>query len=97
MLSNDKGSSYERARKRVEPRLGFYTHLSAYVLVNLFLIVLNLAVNLATSGHYLWFKWPLMGWGIGIFFHALVVFAFPNLSAVKMRMIQREIKRESLR
>ena len=40
------------------------------ILVNIFLIVLNLV----TSPKYLWFFWPLLGWGIGVVFHGLSVF-----------------------
>ena len=61
---------YQIARKRVEEKFGFYVHLSVYIAVNIFLII----INLSTSTQYLWFKWPLMGWGIGLFFHALKVF-----------------------
>ncbi|MCZ7595778.1 MAG: 2TM domain-containing protein [Hyphomicrobium sp.] len=48
---------------------GFFFHFSAYVLVNLILI----AVNLLTTPNQLWFYWPLLGWGIGILAHGLAV------------------------
>ena len=48
---------------------GFFFHFSAYVLVNLILI----AVNLLTTPDQLWFYWPLLGWGIGILAHGLAV------------------------
>ena len=48
---------------------GFFFHFSAYVLVNLILI----AVNLLTTHDQLWFYWPLLGWGIGILAHGLAV------------------------
>jgi 2TM domain len=63
---------YYRAQKRVEEIKGFYGHLASFVLVNLFLLILNLM----TSPGYLWFFWPLMGWGIGLFFHGLKVFNY---------------------
>jgi hypothetical protein len=63
---------YYRAQKRVEEIKGFYGHLASFVLVNLFLLILNLM----TSSGYLWFFWPLMGWGIGLFFHGLKVFNY---------------------
>jgi hypothetical protein len=40
----------------------FYKSLSTYVVVNLFLI----ALNLITSRHNLWFVYPLLGWGLGL-------------------------------
>jgi hypothetical protein len=61
---------YLRAKKQVEDEKGFYIHLLTYVLVNIFLVILNLVV----SKNDLWFFWPMLGWGIGIFFHWLGVF-----------------------
>ena len=63
---------YFQAKKRVEEIKGFYGNLIAYVVVNTGLMV----VNLLTSPNYLWFFWPLLGWGIGVFFHAMKVFNF---------------------
>ena len=48
---------------------GFFFHFSAYVLVNLILI----AVNLLLTPDKLWFYWPLLGWGIGILAHGLAI------------------------
>jgi hypothetical protein len=85
-------NAYERARRRVEAKLGFYIHLVIYVAVNVLLVVLNLTY----SPQYLWFFWPLFGWGIGICFHALGVFVFPSGSPIKERMIQQEVERQAL-
>jgi hypothetical protein len=85
--------AYRRAKSRVEAKLGFYIHLAVYLVVNAFLV----AVNLTTSPQYLWFKWPLMGWGIGVCFHALGVFVFSGGSAIKQQMIEREMKKEASR
>jgi hypothetical protein len=49
---------------------GFYGNLVSYILVNLGLMVLNLL----TYPAYLWFFWPLLGWGIGVAIHGLIVF-----------------------
>ena len=65
---------YERAKKRVEEIKGFYTHLIVYVCVNIGLVI----INLVTSPGALWFYWPLLGWGLGLFFHGMGVFVFPK-------------------
>ena len=83
--------AYERARKRVEAKIGFYVHLSVYIAVNILLII----VNISTSPQYLWFKWPLIGWGIGVVSHALGVFVFTSGSAIKEQMIEKEMKKEA--
>jgi hypothetical protein len=59
--------SYPNAKKRVVELKGFYTHLTVYLLVNLFLF----ALNMLTSPDRLWFFWPLLGWGIAVALHAL--------------------------
>ncbi|MEM7826694.1 MAG: 2TM domain-containing protein [Candidatus Aenigmatarchaeota archaeon] len=51
-----------------EARRGFLIHLASYLIVNSFLIF----VNLYTSHRYLWFPWILCGWGIGLAFHYMV-------------------------
>ena len=63
------------ARKAKGARMGLYIHLAAYLGVNALLI----GINLATSTERLWFKWPLMGWGVGLLAHALAVLALPAL------------------
>jgi hypothetical protein len=85
--------AYQKAKKRVEAKIGFYTHLAVYAGVNILLII----INLITSSRYLWFKWPLIGWGIGVFFHALAVFAFTQGSSIKERMIQKEMQKDTFK
>ena len=60
----------QRARERVKEEKGFYSHLFIYIIINGFLI----ALNLITSPNSLWFYWPLLGWGIGLAAHFLGVF-----------------------
>ena len=85
--------AYQRAKKRVEAKLGFYIHLAVYIGVNILLII----INLTSSPDYLWFIWPLFGWGVGLFFHALGVFVFPGGSGIKEKMIEKELEKETLK
>ncbi len=85
--------AYQRAKKRVEAKFGFYIHLSVYIAVSILLVI----INLSTSAEYFWSKWPIAGWGIGLFFHALGVFVFSGGSAIKDRMIETEMKKEDLK
>jgi hypothetical protein len=80
--------AYEKAKKRAEAKIGFYIHLAVFVGVNLLLIV----INLVTAPGHLWFRWPLMGWGIGLFFHGLGVFASFKGDSIKKWMIDKEIE-----
>ena len=62
--------SYERAKKRVEELKGFYGHLIAYIVVNVFLAI----VNLLTTPGFWWFHFVTFFWGIGLVAHGLSVF-----------------------
>ena len=66
----DEQTRYQEAKKQVEEIKGFYFHLVSYLLVNAVLVV----VNLLTSPDYLWFIWPIMGWGVGLIIHGVSVF-----------------------
>jgi hypothetical protein len=83
----EKQSVYQKAKARVEAKLGFYIHLGVYVAVNALLT----AINLITSGRYSWAVWPLMGWGLALAINALRVFVFTGGPAIKEQMIEREM------
>jgi len=64
--------------------------LACYVVVNAFLV----AVNLATSPEYFWAKWAILGWGIGLILHGVGVFIVGGNSRLKERLIKREMGRD---
>jgi hypothetical protein len=80
---------YKIARKRVEEKKGFYTHLVSYVVVNAMLII----IWALTGQGYPWFIWTLAGWGIGLIFHFLGVFAFNRGTAWESKEIEKEAER----
>ncbi|MCS7133170.1 MAG: 2TM domain-containing protein [Nitrososphaeria archaeon] len=90
---------YKRAWREMvlrETRGGLVAHLASYIIVNCFLIF----INLWTSPGALWFPWPLAGWGIGLAFHA--VFSRPHHVIEELRkkealaeLIAREMKSKS--
>lgn len=65
----------KQARKRIEDEKGFYGNVAAYLVVNTFLI----AINLITDPSYFWAIWPLLGWGTGVAGHAFSVFGLPGI------------------
>ncbi len=85
--------AYQRAKKRAEAKIGLYIHLAVYIGVNILLII----INLSTSPQYIWFKWPLLGWGIGLFFHGMSIFVFTGkkFRVLREKMIEKEMKRDS--
>ncbi|MDD3458352.1 MAG: 2TM domain-containing protein [Weeksellaceae bacterium] len=78
---------YRQAKERVEELQGFYWNLASYIIINAFLAFLDIRED----GHYNWAFWPLIGWGIGVTFHAINVFGIFNSSDWKNRMIQKEL------
>ena len=66
----DEQTRYQEAKDRVEEIKGFYFHLITYIVINAVLVV----INLLTSPEYLWFIWPIIGWGVGLVIHAFSVF-----------------------
>ena len=80
--------AYIRAQKKVKKIIGFYWHLAAYVIVNLFLIF-----SIGTQNDDFWsfgtFSTAIF-WGIGLFFHFFGTFG-PDLMFGK-NWEQRKIK-----
>ena len=66
---------FQLARARVQQLRLFYTHVGVYVFVNILLLL----INLLTDPSSLWFYWPLLGWGIGLAAHALLVYGADSI------------------
>jgi len=60
----------EAARKRVQARRDFSSHLASYIVINACVI----AIWAATGGGYFWPAWVLGVWGAGLVMHAWDVF-----------------------
>lgn len=67
---NEMEAAYHKAQKKVEDIKGFYGNFWSYVIISIGLAV----VNLVTYPQYLWFLYPVVGWGIGVLIHWLSVF-----------------------
>ena len=80
------------ARKRAGAKLGWYTHATLYLLVNLFLYFMS--ANGEAMGRRPWSIYPAMGWGLGLALHGIAVFVLGTGSGLRERMVNRE--RESL-
>ena len=62
----------EAALRAEQGRTSFYIHAAVYVLVNIMLII----INLMFAPQFLWFVFPLVGWGIGLTMHYLFAIQF---------------------
>ncbi|MBE0390496.1 hypothetical protein HNQ02_001153 [Flavobacterium sp. 7E] len=67
---NKNDDRYYKAKERVDEIKGFYGNLISYVVS----ITVLMIINLLTSPSYLWFFWPMLGWGLGILIHGAKVF-----------------------
>jgi hypothetical protein len=50
-------------------KVGFYSHLWSYLIVNAALLL----INNFTPGPW-WFQWSVLGWGIGVAFHFKAIY-----------------------
>ena len=66
-----KKEKIQKARMK-RRRVGFYSHLWSYLMVNGALLL----INKFTPGPW-WFQWSVLGWGIGLAFHFKATF-FPH-------------------
>ncbi len=85
-------NNYHKARKRVRGKKGFYYHLAVAISVGLFLIAINLLVNPWVN----WAIYPILAWGLVLFFHYLLAVGIPFINLDKNwedREIEREIRK----
>jgi sensor histidine kinase YesM len=67
-----ENTAYFRAKDRVEKLKGFYGNLISYCCVIPFLMF----INLKSGSSFQWFWFPMLGWGMGLTFHAIGVFGY---------------------
>lgn len=77
------------ARRRASAKMGWYTHATVYVLVNLMLFAIAF-----THGRN-WAIFPAMAWGLGLAIHGMVVFVLTGNGSLHDSLVQRE--RDALR
>jgi hypothetical protein len=77
----------QRAVHRLKKKAEFRSHLTSYVLVNALLV----GIWAFTGQGYFWPIWPLLGWGVGIAFHAWDTFG--HRSEITEDQIRREMDR----
>jgi hypothetical protein len=80
---------YREAKARVKKKREFLSHLVAYVLVNVVLVVIW---ALSGSG-YKWFLWPLGIWGVFVLWNFVDAFVLYNSVRSEKAAIEREVER----
>lgn len=75
------------ARRRAHAKMGWYTHATVFVLVNLLLLLKS-----SMTGHH-WAIFPAFGWGIGLLVHGFVVFFGSPGAGLRQSLLERERQR----
>lgn len=75
------------AKRRVDIKMGFYTHLMVFILVNGGLYLLS---GLTGSGR--WHHFPLYGWGLGLAIHGVVTFLSLNGMGLREKLMAQEVE-----
>ena len=70
------------AVERLKKKREFGAHVLAYVLVNAFLVVIW---AITTDDGFFWPLFPILGWGIGLAFHAWETLSRPAFSEERIR------------
>ena len=81
-----------RAEKRVDNKIRFYRNLSAYVIVNAMLIV----INWYFTPEFWWVLFPLFFWGIGLVKDFITAFVFVgkfDSESYRQRKIEEEMEK----
>lgn len=79
---------YKKAYREIvkeEERRAFFIHLVIYISINIMLII----INSIYSPRFIWFFYPLIGWGIGIAIHYL-----DGIRWIERKLEEREAKAE---
>lgn len=78
-------SKLERlAQRRARAKMGWYTHASVYLLVNLFLAFLS------WRSSHAWAVFPAVGWGLGLLIHGAAVWIAMPGGGLHARLVDRE-------
>ncbi len=72
-INNEREIEREKQKKEIEQKMGFFTHLLIFVLVNGFIILPENGIFGSES-----MSLPTIGWGIGLAMHFLKTFVFNN-------------------
>ena len=75
------------AERRADMKLGFRSHVIAYVIVNAGLV----AINMVTTPDHWWFYWPMIGWGLGLAAHAS--FIWMDGENIRDRLVEQELEK----
>lgn len=83
---SEEVSLKREAKRRVEMKMGFLTHLLVFVLINAGLFLVN-----AITGGGRWHHFPLYWWGLGLAIHGVVTLLALQGTGLRERMMDKEL------
>ena len=85
----------QEAEKRVDAILGLRYHALAYSVGMLLILVAWILVAVFSHNYFPWFLFPMLGWGIALFFHFRNVYGphTQKRNARRQTMIETEMQR----
>lgn len=83
---------YQIAKKKVKEKKRFYTHFTSWAVMSVFFILLNLFTS-----DVFWAVFPILGWGVGLAFHAIRVYSVTYGEDWEDREIKKEISKMKLK
>jgi hypothetical protein len=86
----DHSDKLAEAKKRVKKKRDFYEHLTTYLVISVFLVVLN---YITSPGNW-WFQWPVLGWGMAVLFNYLDVFGVPGVGPMNKEWESKALREE---
>ena len=76
------------ATKKAKQTLALLYHFFIYVLF----VIIFMIFNYIVTPKYIWWYWPAMGWGIGVFAHYISVKGFFS-KKIEQKWIEKELKK----
>lgn len=89
-----KDPIYDQARKRVQEKKGFYTHLTVFISVGIFFFAMNVLTRDPWEPNEWWFFFPLLPWGVGLLIHYFSVFGLPGTDILTQKWEEQEMEKE---
>lgn len=85
--------AFNKAQKRVKDLKGFYDHLIVFIIIHLLLLAAILYFN---GSLQFFMSFTVLGWGIGLLIHALIVFKWNPLTSKEweQRKIQEYLEQD---
>lgn len=84
-----KQDKYERALRRARAKKKLRSHMISSVVI----IVVLVTINIMTDSGEFWAQWPMLGIGISLLFHAMVVMKKGHLEDYEERSIKKELSK----